>query len=168
MKGNRIIRNIAIYPGTFDPPTFGHINIIERGLKVFDELVVAVAGDTMKDALFTPDERVEMLKEIFKDKKNVRVESFKGLLVDYAKSVNAKVILRGLRTVADFEYELQMALANKKLYPEIETVFMMTEEYLSYFSSSLIKEIGKLGGKLTGMVPELVEKRLQEKLKKNK
>lgn len=161
-------KNLAVYPGTFDPPTFGHVNIIERGLKVFDEIVIAVAGDTMKDALFTPEERVEMLKEIFKDKKNVRVESFVGLLVNYAMGIKARVILRGLRTVADFEYELQMALANKKLYPEIETVFMMTEEYLSYFSSSLIKEIGKLGGRLTGMVPDLVEKRLQEKLGKIK
>jgi len=161
-------KNIAVYPGTFDPPTFGHINIIERGLKVFDEIVIAVASDTAKEVLFTPDERVEMLREIFKDKKNVRVEKFKGLLVNYVMGIKAKVILRGLRTVADFEYELQMALANKKLYPEIETVFMMTEEYLSYFSSSLIKEIGKLGGKLTGMVPVLVEKRLQEKLNKIK
>lgn len=161
-------KNLAVYPGTFDPPTFGHINIIERGLKVFDEIVIAVASDTMKDALFTPEERVEMLKEIFKDKKNVRVESFEGLLVNYVMGVKARVILRGLRTVADFEYELQMALANKKLYPEIETVFMMTEEYLSYFSSSLIKEIGKLGGSLTGMVPDLVEKRLREKFNKNK
>lgn len=158
-------KNIAIYPGTFDPPTFGHINIIERGLKVFDEIVIAVASDTMKDALFTTEERVEMLKEIFKDKKNVRVDSFEGLLVNYAMSIKARVILRGLRTVADFEYELQMALANKKLYPEIETVFMMTEEYLSYFSSSLIKEIGKLGGKLTGMVPDLVEKKLEKKIR---
>ncbi len=161
-------KNIAVYPGTFDPPTFGHINIIERGLKVFDEIVIAVASDTMKDTLFTPEERVEMLKEIFRDKERVRVESFKGLLVNYAMSIKARVILRGLRTVADFEYELQMALANKKLYPEIETVFMMTEEYLSYFSSSLIKEIGKLGGRLTGMVPALVEKRIQDKFNQNK
>jgi pantetheine-phosphate adenylyltransferase len=161
-------KNLAVYPGTFDPPTFGHLNIIERGLKVFDEIVIAVAGDTMKESLFTPEERVEMLKQIFVNKKNVRVDSFQGLLVDYVRKIRARVILRGLRTVADFEYELQMALANKKLYPDIETVFMMTEEYLSYFSSSLIKEIGKLGGRLTGMVPELVEKKLQEKLKKNK
>ncbi len=161
-------KNIAVYPGTFDPPTFGHINIIERGLKVFDEIVIAVAGDTMKDTLFTPEERVEMLKEIFKDKERVKVESFKGLLANYVMSIKAKVILRGLRTVIDFEYELQMALANKKLYPELETVFMMTEEYLSYFSSSLIKEIGKLGGRLTGMIPALVEKRLHDKLSKSK
>lgn len=158
-------KNIAIYPGTFDPPTFGHINIIERGLKVFDEIIVAVAADSMKDALFTPEERMEMLRKIFANKKNVRIDSFQGLLVNYAKKIKARVILRGLRTVADFEYELQMALANKKLYPEIETVFMMTEEYLSYFSSSLIKEIGKLGGNLSGMVPEIVEERLKQKLK---
>ncbi|HEY4715491.1 MAG TPA: pantetheine-phosphate adenylyltransferase [bacterium] len=159
-----ISNRVAIYPGTFDPPTYGHINIIERGLNVFEKIIIAVAEDSVKDPLFTAKERVEIIKEIFPGKKNVTVKVFNGLLVNYARKVNAKVILRGLRTVADFEYELQMALANKKLDGEIETVFMMTEEYLSYFSSSLIKEIAKLGGDPAGMVPEIVARKLKKKI----
>lgn len=156
----------VVYPGTFDPITLGHVNIIERGLKIFDVVIVAVAKRYEKNPLFTVEERVELIKEAFKGNENVVVKSFDGLLIDFVKAEGVKVILRGLRTVADFEYELQMALANKKMHPDIETIFMMTEGNLSYFSSSLIKEIASLGGCIKGMVPSNVEKAVMEKCKK--
>ncbi|MBF0492257.1 MAG: pantetheine-phosphate adenylyltransferase [Deltaproteobacteria bacterium] len=159
-------KSIAICPGSFDPPTHGHINIIERSLRLFEKVIVAVAFNTSKSGLFSPDERVEMLKALFKNQKNVVIDSFEGLLVDYARKNNAGAILRGLRTVPDYEYELQMSLANKMMAPDIETVFMMTESAYSHISSSLIKEIVRFGGSVKGMIHPLVEKRLKEKMKK--
>jgi pantetheine-phosphate adenylyltransferase len=158
---------VAVCPGSFDPPTEGHINIIERGLKLFDKVIVAVAVNSSKKTMFTPEERVKLLKEIFKGRDAIEVDTFEDrLLVDYVRSKKAQVILRGLRTVQDYEYEFQMALANKQLASEIETVFIMTEAQYSHLSSSLIKEILYLGGKGTGMIPPFVEKKLKEKLKK--
>lgn len=154
--------------GSFDPPTDGHINIIERGLRIFDHVVVAVAINHMKKTLFNPEERVAMLKEILKDKKNVEVDSFEGLLVNYCRRKNLHTILRGIRTVADYEYEFQMSLANRILNPDIETIFMMTEGRFSHISSSIIKEVICFGGAGTGMIHPLVEKKLREKLRKEK
>jgi len=157
----------AVCPGSFDPPTEGHLNIIERGLKLFDKIVVAVAVNSQKKSTFTTAERIALLKELMKDMKGVEVDSFENqLLVDYTRSKKAQVILRGLRTIQDYEYEFQMALANKQIAPEIETVFMMTESQLSHISSSISKEIILLGGPGKGMVPPLVEKRLKEKFKR--
>jgi len=156
----------AIYPGSFDPFTNGHKNVIERGVKVFDEVVVAVAHNTSKKTIFTLEERVEILKEIFRDRSDVRVDYFEGLLVDYAKRMGTNIVLRGMRTVSDFEYELQMALANKSLSQELETVFMVTDSEFSHVSSSVIREVVSLGGSARKMVPAIVEKRLKEKLLK--
>ena len=159
--------NIAVCPGSFDPPTEGHVNIVERGLKLFDKVVVAVAVNSSKKAIFTAEERVSLLKEIFKNQPKVEVDSFADrLLVDYVRSKKAGAILRGLRTVQDYEYEFQMAIANKELAADLETIFMVTEARYSHLSSTLIKEIVSLGGAGKGMVPSLVEKRLKEKLKK--
>ena len=158
------MKKIAIYPGSFDPPTNGHLNIIERGLKTFDELIVAVAVNTSKQGLFTPSERIAMLSEIFKDEPKVRLDHFEGLLVDYVRAQHTTTILRGIRTMSDYEYEFQMALANKKMAPEIETIFMMTEGHYSHISSSIIKEIVRFGGKGEGMIHPLVEARMKEKL----
>lgn len=155
---------IAICPGSFDPPTDGHINIVERALKIFDRVVVAVAINTSKKAIFTPQERVQMLKEIFKNYKNVKVDQFKGLLVEYAKKEGSTTILRGIRNMSDYEYEYQMALANKTLYPELEFIFMMTEGKYSHLSSSIIKEVVTFGGDGRGMLHPVVEKRLRAKL----
>jgi pantetheine-phosphate adenylyltransferase len=148
---------IAIYPGSFDPPTLGHLNIVERGLAIFKKIIIAVAKNTSKDNLFSPEERVRLLKEIFRKNKNVEVTYFHGLLVDYAKKKKAKVILRGLRTVADYEYELQMAFSNKSLNPDIETIFLMTENRYSHLSSTLIKEIAHFGGSVGKLVPPQVQ-----------
>jgi pantetheine-phosphate adenylyltransferase len=157
----------AVCPGSFDPPTEGHLNIIERGLKLFDKIVVAIAVNSQKKTTFTTTERIELLKELLKDMKGVEVDSFEDrLLVDYTRSKKAQVILRGLRTIQDYEYEFQMALANKQIAPEIETVFIMTDQPLSHISSSLTKEILLLGGPGKGLVPPLVEKKLKEKWKK--
>ncbi len=159
-------KKVAIYPGSFDPFTRGHINIIERGVKVFDEIIVAVAHNVSKKTIFTLEERVEIIREIFLDRPEIKVDYFEGLLVEYAKKVGTNIVLRGMRTVSDFEYELQMALSNKTLYPELETVFMVTESMYSHISSSLIKEIVTLGGSVRQMVPEIVEEKLREKLLK--
>lgn len=156
----------AIYPGSFDPFTNGHKNVIERGVKVFDEVVVAVAHNTSKKTIFTLEERVEILREIFRDRADVRVDYFEGLLVDYAKRMGTNIVLRGMRTVSDFEYELQMALANKSLSQELETVFMVTDSEFSHISSSVIREVVALGGSARKMVPAIVEKKLKEKLLK--
>ena len=156
----------AICPGSFDPPTEGHINIIERGLELFDKVIVAVAVNSNKTTILTPEERVALLKETFKGRPAIEVDSFKDrLLVEYVRSKKGKAILRGLRTVQDYEYEFEMALANKKLAPEIETVFMMTESQYSHLSSSLIKEILSLGGSGQGMVHPAVERLLKRKMK---
>lgn len=156
---------IAIYPGSFDPPTEGHINIIERSLKIFDKVIVAVAVNSSKKTVLTIQERTDLLKEIFKKEPRIEIDSFENrLLVDYVRSKKAQVILRGLRTIQDYEYEFQMALANRQLAPEIETTFMMTESQFSHISSSLIKEILTLGGSGQGMVPPMVEKVMKRKL----
>jgi len=158
------ITSCAVYPGSFDPITFGHINIVKRALKIFDKIIVAIAKNTSKKTTFTDKERLEMLREIFQDEAQVEVDSFQGLLVDYVRIRKAHVILRGIRTVTDFDYEFQMALANKSLDPEVEQVFMMTEAKYLYYSSSIIKEIVALGGTAREMVPDLVEKNLRKKL----
>lgn len=158
--------NIALCPGSFDPPTDGHINIITRGLALFDRIIVAVAASNSKKVIFSPKERVDMLKELLKDKKNVEIDSFEGLLVNYCHKRKIHTILRGIRTVSDYEYELQMSLANRILHPEIETIFMMTEGRYSHISSSIIKEIISFGGSGKGMIHPFVEKKLKEKLKK--
>ncbi|MFB3147997.1 MAG: pantetheine-phosphate adenylyltransferase [Thermodesulfobacteriota bacterium] len=155
---------IAIYPGSFDPFTYGHQNIIERSVKVFDQIIVAVAHNTSKKTIFTVEERVEILNEVFKNRDDVKVDYFEGLLVEYIKKMGTNVVLRGMRTVSDFEFEMQMALANKTLSSELETVFMVTDSEFSHISSSVIKEVVSLNGSASHMVPEIVEKKLREKL----
>ena len=155
----------AICAGSFDPPTDGHLNIIERGLKVFDRIIVAVAVNTRKEPIFTAEERIGMLREIFKGEPRVVVDGFEGLLVDYARSKKVHTILRGLRTMGDYEYESQMALANKTLDPEIEILYMMTEGKYAHLSSSIIKEILQFGGSGCGMIHPVVEKELKKKLR---
>ncbi|RKY32261.1 MAG: pantetheine-phosphate adenylyltransferase [Candidatus Omnitrophota bacterium] len=154
---------IAVYPGSFDPITYGHIDVIERSLKFFEKIIVAVSYNTRKKYLFTLEERVNMVKEVFKDRREIEVDSFRGLLVDYLRKKNVYIVIRGLRAVSDFEYEFQMALINRKLNPEIETIFMMPKEEFFYISSSLVKEIAELKGNLSYFVPEIVEKKLREK-----
>jgi len=157
-------RVIAIYPGTFDPPTNGHLDLIHRGAKIFDELVVGILRNSEKTPLFTVDERVEMLRECTGQLENVRIESFSGLLVDYARERGAQAVLRGVRAVSDYEYELQMAWMNRKLDINLETVFMMSAGAYSYLSSRLVREIASLGGALEGLIPASVESRLRERL----
>jgi pantetheine-phosphate adenylyltransferase len=157
-------KNIAIYPGSFDPPTNGHLDLIERGSKIFDELVVAILRNPEKDPLFSVSERVGMLETLTSHYTNVRVDMFDGLTVDYAVRVGASSVLRGIRALSDYEYELQMALMNRKLRPELETVFMMPAEKYSYLSSRLVREVAQLGGSVKGLVPELVEQNLRGKL----
>jgi pantetheine-phosphate adenylyltransferase len=153
----------AIYPGSFDPLTNGHLDLIARGSKIFEELIVAILRNAEKDPLFTVSERREMLEEMVRPFPNVRVDVFEGLLVEYAIQKKAKVLLRGIRAISDYEYELQMALMNRKLQPQLETVFMMPAEAYSYLSSRLVKEVYRLGGSAHGLVPELVEQKLREK-----
>ena len=155
---------VAVFPGSFDPVTKGHISVVNRGVEIFDRIIVAVAANLSKKETFTLEERVGILKEIFADRPEVVVDWFDGLLVDYVKSRGTNILLRGLRTVSDFEYELRMALANKTLCPDVETVFLVTESIYGHISSSLIKEIVQLGGSVSEMVPELVERKLREKL----
>ncbi len=160
---------IAVYPGSFDPITYGHINIVERGLKLFDKIIIAISyNQSGKKSFFSIEERVSIIKEIFKGEKKVMVEPFKGLLVDYVKAKNAEIVLRGLRTVADFEFELQMSLANKKMNDKLETIFMMTEGKYSFLSSSIIKEILSLGGSVRDLVPDVVVEKFNERLKERK
>ncbi|HEV8430552.1 MAG TPA: pantetheine-phosphate adenylyltransferase [Pyrinomonadaceae bacterium] len=158
----------AIYPGSFDPVTNGHLDIIERGCKLFDEIIIGILVNPDKRPLFTVEERQEMLNEVVKSITSgrciVRVDSFSGLLVNYAVAQQANVIVRGIRAISDYEYELQMALMNRRLQPGIETVFMMPAETYSYVSSRLVKEVFHLGGAVTGLVPPLIEKRMKEKL----
>ena len=154
---------IAIYPGTFDPLTNGHVDIIQRGARLFDRIVVAILLNVEKSPLFTVAERVAIAREVFAGNPNVEVDTFEGLLVDYARSRRAGVIVRGLRAISDFEYEMQMALMNRHLNPEVETVFMMPAEPYTYVSSRLVKEVAALGGSVTNLVPRLVEDRLREK-----
>ncbi len=154
---------LAVYPGSFDPLTNGHVDIISRGARLFDRIIVAILVNAEKSPLFTMDERVEITRSVFKAHRNVEVDTFDGLLVDYVERRDAQVIVRGLRAVSDFEFEFQMALMNRRLKPKIETVFMMPAEQYTYISSRLIKEVFSLGGRVEGLVPELVEQRLRGK-----
>jgi pantetheine-phosphate adenylyltransferase len=156
---------IAIYPGSFDPLTSGHVDIIERGSRIFDSIIVAILVNAEKVPLFSENERIAIIKEVFKDYKNVQAETFNGLLVDYAQEKKATVLVRGLRAVSDFEYEFQMALMNRHLAPGLETVFMMPDEKYTFVSSRLIKEVFTLGGEVTGLVPPVVEQKLRAKQK---
>ena len=154
---------LAVYPGSFDPLTNGHVDIIQRGARLFDRIVIAILLNIEKAPLFSVDERVAIARNVFRDEPNVEVETFSGLLVDYAERRRADVIVRGLRAISDFEYEMQMALMNRRLNRTIETVFMMPAERYTYLSSRLAKEVFALGGSVTGLVPEVVEARLREK-----
>jgi len=162
------MKMIAVYPGSFDPITNGHIDIIERGLVIFDEVIVAIARNSEKKSLFTLKEREKMIHEIARGTKGLRVDIFDGLLVDYVKKVGAKAVIRGLRAVSDFEYEFQMAITNRKLGKDVETVFLMSSEKYSYLSSSIVKEIASYGGNISGMVPEVIAKALKKKFVKKK
>lgn len=154
----------AIYPGSFDPITNGHLDLIERGSRMFDRLIVSVLRNDAKQPLFSVEERTEMLLEVVHVYPNVVVDSFEGLLVDYAAAHSATVLLRGIRAISDYEYELQMALMNRRLRPDIETVFMMANEAYSFISSRMVKEVFRLGGNITGLVPPSVETRLQRRM----
>ena len=161
-------KKTAIYPGTFDPVTFGHIDVLERAAKIFDKVIISVAKSSSKDALFSIKERTELIKKVTVKLKNVEIDVFEGLLVKYAVKKNAGVIIRGLRAISDFEFEFQMALANRKISPEIETIFLMPNEKYSYISSTLVKEIGAYGGNLSSFVPKIVSEKLKEKFKKKR
>ena len=164
MNGKR--RTLAVFPGSFDPITNGHLDIIERSLTVFDLVTVAILVNLEKQPLFTVEERVEIIREAYQGNARVKVETFSGLLVDYAEKAGATVIVRGLRAISDFEFEFQMALMNRRLNGKIETVFMMPAEQYSYISSRLIKEVFSLGGRVHGLVPDMVEERLRQKVAK--
>lgn len=155
---------VALYPGSFDPITNGHLDLIQRGSALFDKLFVAILRNDEKQALFSVDERIEMLREVVQPFPNVEVGSFDGLLVEYAAHCGASVIIRGIRAVSDYEYELQMALMNRRLRPDIETVFLMASEAHSFLSSKLVKEVIRLGGKITGLVPPSIEGKLRKRL----
>jgi pantetheine-phosphate adenylyltransferase len=156
---------LGIYPGTFDPITNGHLDLVKRGLRIFDEIIIAVAPNPKKQPLFTLDERLRLIRESIRDIPHTKVEAFNGLLVDYVKSRGATAIIRGLRAVSDFEYELQIALMNRKLNPDIETVFMMPSEEFSFLTSTLVKEVSSFGGSVDGLVPEVVDRALREKFR---
>lgn len=153
----------AVYPGSFDPVTNGHIDVIERALKIFDRVIVAVGDNPEKKPLFTTKERIGMLKESTKHLKNIEIDSFSGLLIDYVKRKNSKIIIRGLRAISDFEFEFQRALLNRVVDNEIETVFIMTKEHYVYLNSSIVKEMAMFGGNLNDLIPRIVEKKLKEK-----
>jgi pantetheine-phosphate adenylyltransferase len=155
---------LAVFPASFDPVTNGHLDILERARSVFDDLVVAVATNVSKQGLFDPEERVAILKEVVGDLPGIRIDLMEGLLVDYAQRIGARVVVRGLRAMSDFEYEFEMALMNKHLYPDLETIFMMTSQKYFYVSSSRLKELIRFGGDVSDFVPPLVAKRLREKL----
>ena len=154
----------AVYPGSFDPPTNGHLDLIQRGSKIFEELVVAILRNPEKSPMFSLAERREMLQELTADLNNVRIETFDGLMVEYAKSIDAMCVLRGIRAVSDYEYELQMALMNRKIEPTLETVFMMPADKYSYVSSRLVREVAQAGGPVKGLVPEAIEQKLRAKI----
>src|ERR1700675_850722 len=155
---------LAVYPGSFDPLTNGHVDIIARGARLFDRIIVAILVNAEKAPFFSMEERLDIARVVFRDLPNVEVDTFNGLLVDYVERREAQVIVRGLRAVSDFEFEFQMALMNRRLNGKIETVFMMPAEQSSYISSRLIKEVFSLGGRVHGLVPELVEARLRDKV----
>jgi pantetheine-phosphate adenylyltransferase len=159
---------IAIYPGSFDPITSGHLDLIQRGSRMFDRLIVSILRNDAKQPLFSVEERMEMLCEVVQVYPNVAVDSFEGLLVEHAAARSASVLLRGIRAISDYEYELQMALMNRRLRPDIETVFMMANESYSFISSRLVKEVFGLGGSITGLVPPTVEERLRRRMANQK
>ena len=156
-------RKIAVYPGSFDPITFGHLDIINRGLQIFDEVIIAVAANSAKNALFSIEERLELIRQVLAGNGRAKVDTFDGLLVDYVLSQKATVIIRGLRAVSDFEYEFQIAQMNRSISQEVETLFMMTSVPYSYLSSSIVKEVSSLNGPVDGLVPPLVKKALDAK-----
>jgi pantetheine-phosphate adenylyltransferase len=158
-------KKIAVYPGTFDPVTFGHIDLIERASKIFDKVIVAVAHSKPKGVLFSVEERVDMLEDAVKGMKNVTIDDFNGLVVEYARKTGANVMVRGLRMLSDFEYEFQMALTNRKLAGDIETIFMMPHEDYSYISSKLIKEVASFGADLSNFIPKKVAGALKRKMR---
>ena len=160
------MKRSVIYPGSFDPLTNGHVNIVNRALKCFDKIIVAVAVISNKDSILDIDERVKAIKKVFQKSKKVQVDSFEGLLVHYARKKKITTILRGMRTVQDFEYEMQMATSNNKLDPRIETIFMVADAHYSHISSSLIKDIIRLGGSAEAFVPKIVENALKKRLKR--
>lgn len=161
-----MLKHIAVYPGTFDPVTNGHLDLVERSLRIFGELIIAVAASPKKQPLFSLEERLGMFREITKGMKNVSIESFDGLLIDYVKQKKAVAVVRGLRAVSDFEYEMQMALTNRRLDTDIETVFMMPNEAYSFITSTVVRELASLGGDVSTLVPPLVLERLKAKFKK--
>lgn len=154
---------LAVYPGSFDPITNGHLSILRRGLEIFPEIVVAIGRNSEKKSLFTVEERIDIISEVTRHLKGVRVECFEGLLMDYVNGLGGNVVLRGMRAMSDFEYEFQMALMNRKIDKDVQTVFLMTDYKWFYVSSTIIKEAASLGGNVSGLVPALVEKRLAEK-----
>ncbi|HEY6837305.1 MAG TPA: pantetheine-phosphate adenylyltransferase [Geobacteraceae bacterium] len=158
-------RKKAVYPGSFDPITYGHLDIIRRGLRIFDEVIIAVARNSAKNALFSIEERVDLIREVVADNERAKVDTFDGLLVDYVLSQQATVIIRGLRAVSDFEYEFQIAQMNRGISTEVETLFMMTSVPYSYLSSSIVKEVSSLNGPVDGLVPPLVKQALADKFK---
>jgi len=160
------MKHIAVYPGTFDPVTYGHIDLVERSLRIFGELIIAVAANPKKQPLFSLEERVDMFKTVTANYKNIRIEGFDGLLVDYVKQKNAVAIIRGLRAISDFEYEMQMALMNRRFDNTIETVFMMPNEAYSFITSTMVKEAAGYGGDVSTLVPPVVLGRLKKKFGK--
>ena len=162
------MNDIAIYAGSFDPVTMGHLDVIERAASIFGRLIVVVAENSRKETIFSVQERVHMLQEIVKDMDGVEVDSFPGLLVDYARQKGVHVLVRGLRAISDFEFEFQMALTNRKLEPDVETVFLMPREEYSYFNASAIREIAALGGDITKFVPPTVQEPLRARMRKGK
>jgi pantetheine-phosphate adenylyltransferase len=161
-------KNIAVYPGSYDPLTNGHIDIIERGLKIFDKIIVAVLKNPDKTYLFTLEERQQMLRSVFKDSQRIEVDHFEGLLVDYLNRKGVNTVVRGLRAISDFEIEFQMALMNRKIEPRIETIFFVPSDSYSFLSSKLVKEIYHLGGEVSSMVPQIVDVKLKEKFRRQK
>ncbi|HLA27469.1 MAG TPA: pantetheine-phosphate adenylyltransferase [Syntrophales bacterium] len=160
------MKRLAVYPGSFDPITNGHTDLVKRGLKMFDEIIILIATNPNKASFFSVEERLEMIREIYKDNEKVKVDSYPGLLVDYLKQCEANIIFRGLRALSDFEYEFQMALMNRRLSRDVETVFLMAGFKWFYTSSSIIKEAATHGGSVKGMVPEIVYRQLQAKYAK--
>ena len=158
------MKKLAIYAGTFDPLTYGHLDLIERSAEIFEKLIIAVADDSPKKTMFDADERVEMVSEVVKEYDNIEVEKFNGLLIHYARDKGVKLLIRGLRAYSDFEYEFQMALTNRKMASEIETLFMMPKEIHSYVSSSAVREVASLGGDTSQFVPDCVQERLVAKV----